>query len=321
MKIGFLQESIKNELKSFYLIKGNDAFLRERAIKIFENLLDDQSKDFNLSKISILDGIDNIVDALQTMPVFSDFRVVVVKDADDVKLADENFKAVENYMKDFNPQSILVLVDANGNLKSFEKLAEIVDCSRMTDEELLLEIDKILEIPPVSTMDIMAKRKLISATNGDMARIFNEMQKLKNYANGKIVVDDVEKLVSVDVETKIFELSSAVCEKNNSKALKVLYEFINDNVSPMTAFSLLITQYRRLLHIALSRQTNVDDIAKDLDIRPNYAFVLKKLSKNYTQIKLKKIVEKLADMQFQIVSESVDGNFALQNAVAMLMVI
>jgi len=264
------------------------------------------------------------VDALVTLPVFDERRVVLVKDLGE-KSADAGLKVISEYLKNPNPSSVLVMVHGGEPLYSLEKHAEIVDCSKLLDSEIMGEIEAMLEIPPVRTMEEGAKRVLISYCSGDMSRIEGELSKLKSYSDGVITADDVKELVAPDLETRIYELSNALSEKNNSQAFRVLDAFIKETVKepglPLAIFSQLIVHYRRLLQINLSKEESVDEIARLLSVKTGAVYHLKKIAKNYTQIKLKNIVEMLSDMQFKILSESVEPKFALQNIVATLMVI
>lgn len=320
MKVTALKESLAVEVLPIYVVKGDDSYLREIAQKAFLGLLAPEYADFNYAITSLNDGANAVVDALQTLPVFDEKRLVIVKEIGEKSL-EANIKILQMYAENPNPSSVLVLFSENDNLKPLEKKAEVVDCSRLQDAEIMFEIDKLLDNAPARIMDEGAKRMLISFTQGEMSRIFNELLKLKSYADEKITADDVKELVVPDVETRIFELSTAVSEQNNAQALRVLDAFIKDAVSPHAVFGLLISQYRRMLHINLSKEESVDELAKVLGIQSGAVFRLKRIAKNYSQIKLKKIVEMLAEMQYKIVSESVDGNFSLQNAVATLMVI
>ncbi|MDD4839331.1 MAG: DNA polymerase III subunit delta [Clostridia bacterium] len=320
MKVTALKENLNKDIAPVYIVKGGDSYLREKAAKIFQGLVAREYSDFNFSVMSLSDGANSVVDALQTMPVFDEKRIVLVKETAEKQL-EANLKILDKYIEDPNPTSVLVLFAEGDNLKPLEKKTEIVDCGRLEDAELIYEIEKILEVEPVRTMDDGAKRMLISFTQGNLSRIANELLKLKSYVEEKITSDDVRELVFPDIETRIYELSSAMSERNNAQALKVLDAFIKDAVSPNAVFGLLINQYRRMLHINLSKEESVEELAKILGVQTGAVFRLKRVAKNYTQIKLKKIVEMLAEMQYKIVSESVDGNFALQNAVATLMVI
>lgn len=320
MKVTALKENLESGVLPIYIVKGDDSYLRQCAQKAFLNLLAEEYADFNGVVTSMSAGAVAVVDALQTMPVFDNLRVVIVKEIGE-KGIESNIKILEQYAANPNPSSVLVLFSEGDKLKPLEKIAEIVDCSRLQDAEIMAEMEKLLALTPARAMDEGAKRMLISFTQGDMSRISNELAKLKSYAEEKITADDVTELVVPDVETRIYELSSAVSERNNSQALRVLDSFIKDAVSPHAVFTLLINQYRRMLHINLSKEESVDILAKTLGIQAGAVFRLKRIAKNYTQKKLKNIVEMLAKMQYKIVSESVDGNFSLQNAVAALMVV
>jgi DNA polymerase-3 subunit delta len=318
-----LKEALKESVAPCYIVKGGDSYLAARAQKAFRDLILPDYADFNFSVMNAQSPQD-VVDALMTLPVFDERKVVLVKDSGE-KIADAGLRIIEEYLKAPNPSSVLVIVSEGDAFRALEKRAETVDCSKLFESEILGEINALLELPPARSMEENAKHVLISYCGGDMSRVENELIKLKSFSESVITADDVKELVAPDLETRIYELSNALSEKNNSQALRVLDSFIQESAKeqglPLAVFSQLITHYRRLLHINLSKEESVEEIAKILGVKSGAVYHLKKIAKNYSQIKLKNIVEMLSEMQFKIVSESVEPKFALQNAVATLMVI
>lgn len=320
LKATEIEKNLNNLVGSVYIINGNDGYLKNMATSSFKKLVSNEFSDFNIKKIDLALGVENLSDCLNTLPMFDDKKVVFVKDPKDKLKADiENF--LLEYCKNTNDDTVLVLFDGDNNLKFLHEYAEIVNCNKLGDKDITVEIEKILSHKFNLAMDFEAQKLLATYCQNDMTRISNEISKLASFADKTITEQDIKELVVPDVEIRIFELSSALSDKQNAKALMVLDSFLKDNVSPMTVFSLLINQYRRLLHTSLLKNSNNNEIASFLEIKPGAVYILRNISKKYTQLKLKKIVELLEEMQYSIVRDSADGEYMLKNAVATLMVL
>ena len=110
MSIKILKEDLKNNsLKNIYVFYGEEEYLKKYYIdKIEETILDDNFK--SLNKI-VLDGKvedEKIIEACETMPFFSERKLVVVKNSDrfnskgsakSKKNEEEFIKYVENIPK------------------------------------------------------------------------------------------------------------------------------------------------------------------------------------------------------------------------------
>lgn len=332
VKVSGLSQSLSESVGSFYIVKGDDTYLLQKTENAFLKLVGEEFRSFNVNHFSMAEGAgaNEILDAALTLPVFDTLRLVVVKD-----IINFSEKLFVDYLNNPNPQTVLIMFENSENLKlldkkteslkSLEKFAIIIDCSRLSDSELLSEIDAMLEVAPARTMTMEAKRGLISFTRGDMAKIKGELQKLKAFSDGEISLEAVKELVVPDIETKIFELSSALGKRSNAEALRIADTFIRDSVKdrkiPHIVLSQLVSHYSKLLAVSLAKEESTSEIARLLSVKEGAVFHLKTAAKNYSQVRLKKIVETLCDIQFKSLSESVDSRISMMDAVAMLMVL
>jgi DNA polymerase-3 subunit delta len=304
---------------ALYFVFGDDEYLKDHAVKVLEALAGEEYADFNVARVDFSDGADGFIDALYTFPVFSDVKTVVADVGE--KLSEADKKALLAYLENPNSTSVGVLRFSQEADKSFLKSAEAeyIDCSHLNGAELENEIQVLLALPPSKKMDAAAAKELAKRAANDMTRIDAELKKLKAYADDTIALSDVAELVPPDTDFQIYELSGAVSEKNTAKALEVLDSFMKSGVRPMTVLGLLYNQYRKMLHTELHKSESDAEVAAVLNVKPAAVYYTRKVSKNYSQLKLKQCTDMLHGFQCDVVNGRRSEGAALNEAVIRLL--
>ncbi|MBR4800801.1 MAG: DNA polymerase III subunit delta [Clostridia bacterium] len=308
------------EFAPLYIVAGEDDYLKELVLKQFFGALDRDYADFNFSKLASDTSVDDLKDALDTYPMFDSVRVVAYEA--DEKTSEELRAFVEEYVKSPSPTSVLIVsVDGDANKVFKQKKATLVDCSRLEDEELVFEINKILAVEPSVPISRDACEELIRRTQGSMARIVSETNKLKAYATNTITVADIEEMVVPDIDYQIFELSNALAEKDGDKALEITNLFFANGVRGVTILNLVYDKYRKMLHAELNKDKTNDELGKMLGMKGGAVYYLRKTSSKYSQVRLKKCVDYLHSLQCDVLSGKRLEASALQEAVLQLLII
>jgi DNA polymerase III delta subunit len=310
----------KESFHSVYVVSGVDAYLRQSAVASFKSVLMPEYADFNLSVISVGSGMGAVLDSLTLYPVFDDKKVVIVPDVSD-KLGEQDKGLLSKYLLDPNPTAILVLVEDGKNLADLvkEHKLQTVDCSKLDENSIGVIVDKILSEPPRKSIDSKALHALVEKTLGDMSRIVCEVTKLKSYSGDIITLADVEIMVSPDLEFALYELTSAVSEKQAEKALEILDVFFKQGVKGYTLINMLYNQYRKMLHAELHKTDDAEVLAPMLEISSKQLYHVRRVSKNYTQMRLKQAVDYLHNLQYAIVSGKRLEHTAVHDAVLTLL--
>ena len=76
MNIEMLSKSLQTNVKSFYMINGNDLFFKKQAINSFKSIVDEGTFDFNISYLNTAVTAEAFYINLQTPPFMSDYRVI-----------------------------------------------------------------------------------------------------------------------------------------------------------------------------------------------------------------------------------------------------
>ncbi len=344
MKYLELQQHINNvlsgeeNLRPVYVVYGDDDYLSSGALKIFEGMVSSDYKDFNFIKLASEQDVNDAVDALETFPIFDSYKVVILplqnslatskkskksKASDEVEQGESIVKSViEKYLQAPCETSVFVLYCESKEVATSAKFkgAEIVDCSRLDEEALIKEITKIALTPPARHIERDAAMELILRTQNSMGRIVSEMTKLKAYQDSRITRKDVMDMVASDLDYKMYELANAVSSKNADTALSVLNVFFENGLRGMTIINLLYGKYRELLHASLNKDMPNDELAKLIGLNSSGAvYYLKKASQNYSQVKLKRSVDYLHALQYDVLSGKRNENSAVHEAVLHLL--
>ncbi len=341
MKYLELEKHINNvltgveKLRPLYVVYGDDDCLSSRALKEFESMVSSDYQDFNLIKLASEQDVNDAIDALETFPMFDDYKVVILSLQNSLakgkkgKASDESVQGesmvkgvIDKYLQSPCETSVFVLDCESKEVATSAKFkgAEMVDCSRLDEETLVEEIRKIALCAPQRSIENEAVHELIVRTQNSMGRIESEMTKLKSYVDSRITKQDVMDMVASDLDYKMYELANAVSSKNADIALSVLNVFFENGLRGMTIINLLYGKYRELLHASLNKDMSNDELAKLIGLNSAGAvYYLKKASQNYSQMKLKRSVDYLHSLQYDVLSGKRNENSAVHEAVLHLL--
>ena len=290
MKLSELKKA--NISEGLYVVEGDDAYLRSKAVGIFRSLVDNDVADLNVSELTSDVSSGALTSAIEALPFMADRRVVIVRDW----TADEGDKAVKSVLNAVKGSStVLVLVsDTVAVPAALKKAAVIVKCDKPGDYELADAIAQ--RFLSASVRISPATCRMIATFCGmDTGRAFNEVDKLISAGLDEVTDSDVRQYVHRETDYAVFALTDAIAAGNKAHALEVLRDLSVGN-SPSSILSVLYTNYRRVLYVALSKADD-ETLVEALGVHP---YVLKKLraqARAYTQVRLKALVDKLNELE------------------------
>ena len=127
----------------YYLMGDESYYIDKISDYIAEHVLQPEERDFNQT---ILFGSDvnasQVADTARRYPMMSEYQVVIVKEAQNIK----NTEALEKYFKQPMPSTILVMCHKNGTIDGRRhRLFEILlKCFRILDILRLLDDDHLI---------------------------------------------------------------------------------------------------------------------------------------------------------------------------------
>jgi DNA polymerase-3 subunit delta len=176
-------------------------------------------------------------------------------------------------------------------------------------------LKKIKAIDSQSEISSGAVEKLILYAGGDLVALSQEIMKLVNYTGGKIIrEEEVDLLVQANFDLNIFNTIDALGNRNKKEALKFLHQHLKKGEDPFYIFSMFVYQFRNILKITDLKenyQMNEQEIAKTTALHP---YVVRKglaQARNFSFDTLKKIYQKLANLDVKIKTGQIDIKLAL----------
>lgn len=296
-------KSLKTEIAPLYNLKGGDIFLIKTAINNLKSTLITDFEEFNYARLS---GEklkkDELIAQIETLPIASDCRLIVVENPNI-----EIVKFLNSYKFD-NESCVILTINA-------DKLTagEMVDCDALDRKDITKYVLNYLAKSKLSIQE-RALDYLIDATNGDMARIRNELDKIIAYSTDLelIDIDVVSKLVANSTEYATYMLTSAIDEKNLTKFQTILSNMTKSS-SVAEIYSYMGRFFRRMQYIAISK----DDakLTKILNIK-QYAIDMsrKNIKKNGVKYYID-LYQKYVDLDYSIKSGKITPEHAMYELV------
>lgn len=304
-----------------YLYYGASEYLLRKEInKLLQKL---ELDEFNVVKYDLLESrFSDVIEELQTISFFSGQRVVLVSGILELYNLDEyQQNKFINYLEKPNPETILIMYtsqikDGDEALtKAFNLYTKLIKVSELKTEDLPEVIKKAFSDDDYQ-IDPKAITELIERTNADYPAIEQEINKLKLYAydNKHITVQAIRSLVSKNLDDNIFELSSAIIQREQTKAIQIYYDLLVANVQPIRIIADIANQVRLLIHanLLLKRNYTQDMIAKHFGFSSGRAYYLVRDAKSIELSKLERYLEQLADLDFDSKSGKIDPRLGFE---------
>lgn len=322
MKFNELKKSLTDNLSLIYLVEGEDAFLRENAVRLIKQKALSEP-DLNLTNLSgqeVKEDPEALLTATQSYPFMSERRYVVVRDyyptAQDLKC-----KVISKVFLEPSETTVVIIVNdrASEPLKKLSNVT-VVDCAKADEATISAWVrNRALASNVVIGSD--ALRTLIDYCNVDMTRISGETDKLISFVgeNSEITVTAVQELVGKETEYQVYELTETVARKNNGKAFDILTEMLNKNQDKQRLFISIYYHFRRLLHASVS-SSSIQELAENLGIKEFAAKKAKEQAMKFKVKRLKQICDKLARYDGDFKSGEISVDTALWNSILNAMI-
>ena len=278
---------------------GEESFLVERtADRVLKAAIDPSLKDFNFNVYygNESKGID-IVDTAQTLPMFAERRVVLVKRAEQLK-ADALEILLPYVMKPSESTCLLMTGTKIDQRKKFflefKKHGTLVEYKRLYDNRLagFIQSESTALGKPI---DAVAAELLAALIGNNLQELLSQIQKLVIYAgnNARVTVDDVRTAASSSKAFTAFELARFLGLRDLENALKSLEAlFLNGEEAPMM-IGALTRHFRQLWRVRelLDQKMPQADIGKRLTIHSYFLGEIVQQARNFSRDELRGIFE------------------------------
>lgn len=305
-------DAIMRDLKSgkyapVYILMGDESYYIDRITDyIAENVLEPDDRDFNQT---VVFGADTtaaqVVDMAKGYPVMpAAHRVVIVKEAQGLKSLD----ALERYFEKPLASTLLVIAYKNGSIDRRKKVvgkAEAVgvvfESKKKRDYELPAFIETYLKKNHVA-IDPKSAAMIAEHIGADLSRLISELDKVMISLpddNRRVTPDIVEREIGVSKEFNIFELKTAIIERNVFKANQIV-KYFDKNPKAGSLFSclpLLYTFFQNLMVAFYAPDKNNDNnLAAFLELKSVWALKDYRVGmRNFSAMKTLQILAKIRE--------------------------
>ena len=304
-------QSIIHDLKSrkfspIYVLMGDESYYIDQISDyVATHVLSPEERDFNQT---VCFGSDvnaiQVTDMARRYPMMSEYQVIIVKEAQNIRSLD----ALEKYLKNPVKSTILVWCHKNGKIDARKKvvgLAQTVgvvfESQRLRDYQLPEFIQNYLKQKKVS-IDPKSCQMIADHIGADLNRLTSELDKVLISLpsdNLRVTPEIVEEQIGVSKDFNAFELRNAIVQRDVFKANQIIKYFDNNpKAGSLYSFLPLLFSYFQNLMIAYyAPQKNTEQgIATALDLRSSWGakdFLIG--LKNYSARKTMDIISKIRD--------------------------
>lgn len=319
--------------KPVYFLSGEEAYYIDLISDYIEkNVLDENEQEFNQTILYGKDAdMDSIISAAKRFPMMSDYQVVIVKEAQNLKefgkaASDEeneeapkkssvNTAALTSYLQ--QPQSSTILVfcykyktldKRSTTYKSLQKNHVFLETKKLYDNQLPEWITNLVQDKKFK-IGVKASFLLAEFLGNDLSKITNEIKKLFiNLKEGEeITAELVMDNIGISKEFNVFELQDALAKKDILKANRIINYFAANEKEHPTVMTMsgLYNYFSKILLYHFSPDKSKFAIAQALGINPFFVEGYSKAAQNYNTAKLKAIFAILKE--YDLKSKGVDN--------------
>ena len=310
---GTSYETIMRDLKArhfspIYILMGDESYYIDKISDyIAEHILRPEERDFNQTVVFGSDiSASQIVDSAKAFPMMAEKRVVIVKEA-------QNLKGTEPLVKYFKQpvdSTVLVLCHKNGSIDKRKKIipaaqvggAVIFESKKLYERELPGFIISYFMQHEI-TVEQKAAQMIADHVGADLHRLTSELDKILisfSESDKMVTPEIVEKEIGVSKDFNAFELRSAIIQRNVYKA-NLITKYFDNNPKAGSLFSFLpmLFSYFENLMIAFysPNRSNENALVQFLELRNGWAAkdYLTGM-RNYSGMKTMQIISKIREI-------------------------
>lgn len=311
-----LKEDIKNKtFHKFYLLFGEEDYLKKIYKDNLKNAILVNSDNINYSyfegrNIDIL----QIQETAETLPFFSDYRVILIEDSGLFKSAN----SLPDYLANMPESTVIIFVEKEVDKRN--KLYKFVN-----KEGLAVELKEmgIADLKRFIAIMLNENNKQIRENAADyflqqvgssLLNITNEIDKLVSYTYGRseITISDIDTICCVQLTGRIFNMIDYAVIGEKDKALQLYHDLLELRESPMSILYLITRQFNILLQVKESVDIPRSQIASKLQIPSFTVGKYINQAKKFENWKLKEILDACIETEYKFKCGLLDSQIGVE---------
>jgi len=337
MSLDTLKKQIKEKkLSNIYLFTGAEEYLIKYYTNAIRKLIVDQTnEEFNLITIEGKTDTEAIISNCETLPMFSDKKLVIAKntglfkskkgEGTDTGTSKKSGKdRLTEYLESIPDYTCLIFIESEVDkrvklVNTIKKHGLVVEMDYQKPADLVKWVIKVFKSYN-KIVDQMTASYIVENSEYSMTELLNEIEKLVNYAEGRseISIRDVEKVCNKTIKSRIFDLTDAISEGNNSKALSLLNDMAALREPMQKVLFMIVRQIRLIYRIKLLKNQGVreETAAKELGLTPYVASKIMNASRNLDVNVLEKAMYYSLELDESIKTGKISDRIAIELLIA-----
>lgn len=290
----FFDELKRGTVRNVYCFYGPEAFIRRSALDALrKKVLTAGLEEMNEAVLSA-PAAQQIVESCETLPIMSDYRLIVVRDCMLCQSGKAKDEAQESavlceYLPRVPETTCLVFdlgeeVDKRKKLpQALMKLPGAVSFDALDDVQLSKWINQQLR-PLGKRMDRTACETLAFTSGRDLTMLSGELHKLAAYTEDRadITVADIEQIATRTAECTVFSMVDALSAGKAREAFALLNVLLQSGEQRIGILAMITRHYRQMTHLSALMRERVPQ-AQQAKLLGVPAFALTRLGRQVGQ--------------------------------------
>jgi len=306
-----------------YFLYGKERYLLDRAVDLLRaRVLDPRTRDFNYELFYGKEaGASRIAQAARTLPMMAKRRLILVRDADDMK-ADE-LAGLISYVSEPAPETCLVFVGEKIDQRmkfftAFKKTGTLVKLDPLYERQLPDFVRGEAKARGVSIAPD-AVTMVVDEIGAELGQLADAVERLAIFVGERksIAAEDVDKVVATTRQRNVFELANAVGEGDRARALAVLSSMLGARESGVRVVAMLARHLRQLwiTQELLQKTRDKFEIAQALGIPPFFVDDMMRQARNLDAARAKRMHAALFNADKNLKSSRLDDARLLEGLI------
>ena len=306
-----------------YLLFGLENYLIDEKIKEIKDKIkieEDNIITFDLN----YDSISSVLVEASTVSMFSDKKLIICDNSSFLTaskvISDNEQKDLTKYLENQFKDVYIIFIVRDEKIDSRKKISKLVnkvskvyDCNKIESYRLSNYLGDYIRDKGYS-ISSSSIELIISKVGYELSNIIKELDKMFIYKGNdtKITKEDIDEVITNNLEKNIFELTNAIVNKEKNKINDIYNDLIKSGEDPIKLIVTLSNQFRLIMQVKLMRsggysEKEIVTILKEHPYRINLA-----MKSAYNIEDIKNILLKLSDLNFEIVTGKTDKFFGFE---------
>ncbi len=289
-----LKDIKQKKFEKVYFLHGEESYYIDVITQsLLDNVLEEHERDFNQTIVYGKEqDVASLVADLRSYPMMSDRRLLVLKEAQEMKDIDK----LESYFENPTDTTIFVL---NYKHKTFDSRKKLIKLA--ASNGLVYKSDKVRDYQMTDWIrsyvkshgyEISSKATmlLVEFLGNDIGKVANELDKLSLLIQKGTTINEVhiEENIGISKDYNIFELTNSLGTYDVPKAFRIVKYFEhNPKAAPLVmVVPTLFKFFSQLMRIHFLQNKSKEAIASALKVHPFVAGELLSSSKIYNPKKI-----------------------------------